>query len=94
MRRLTPNSHFRLHAWFQQANGELLLAEGKTTFDSTEAASALRRLLLTFPLPISACQSVQHSHPSLVHFLALSTPSRAFNPHSSVVGSRFSTTDF
>jgi hypothetical protein len=98
MRRFTPNSHFRFHAWFRQANGEVLLAEGKTTitFDSGDAASAFTPPVAdhspSLPsLPAKACSTLTPTPGALPGFLH---PSRAFNPHSTVVGPRFSTTDF
>lgn len=98
MRRLTPNSHSDLRAWFPQANGEALLAQGKVTaaFGFGDVASAFT--LSVADHPPSPDQSLANRaalspHPGL-DSLALSIPSRAFNSHSSVVGPRFSTTDF
>ena len=86
MRRLTPHSDSRLQAWFPQADGEVLLAERKTT-TTLELLRLLRRLLLTIPSVSDHClrkRAALSPRPCL-HSLALSPSSRAFNAHSSVV---------
>jgi hypothetical protein len=76
MRRLTPHSDSRLQAWFPQADGEVLLAERKTT-RTLELLRLLRPLLLTIPsVPITACPSVQPSHPDPACTPWLSPPHR------------------